>query len=113
MSRRHVVIAALAFLFVAPARADERWTFCVARDLDAGGAWLSGVFATNADRVALEAAFKAYVLRLGPRRVDAQCPLPQADHTDVVNDQFGAEQFNRQSGSTVHLVGANEFPARR
>jgi hypothetical protein len=100
-------------LLAAPARADERWTFCVARDLDDGNAWLSAVFPTNGDRVALEAAFKAYVVRLGPRRVDAQCPLPQADHTEVVNDQFGAEQFNRQSGSSVHLVGANEFPPRR
>ena len=93
--------------------ADERWTFCVARDLDGGVVWLSAVFATDANHETLEGAFKAYVARFRAQRLNAQCPVPKIDHTAVVNDQFGAEEFNKQSGSKVHLIAAADFPPRR
>ena len=111
MIRRVLLFALLALAF--PAQADERWTFCVARDLDAGTVWLSAVFASNAEHAALEAAFKSYLQKFGPRRLAAQCPLAKADHADVVNDQFGAEQFNKESGVAVRQVAASEFPPRK
>jgi len=113
MSRSGVLILAIAMLAPNLAFAEERWTFCVARDLDGGAVWLSNVFATSVDHDDLEAAFKAYVVRFGARRLTAQCPLPKSDHTDVVNDQFGAEEFNKESGSKVHLIAAGDFPPRR
>ena len=113
MSRSGVLILVIGMFAPTLGFADERWTFCVARDLDAGAVWLSTVFATGADHETLEAAFKAYVARFGARRINAQCPSPKVDHTDVVNDQFGAEEFNKQAGSKVHLVAAGDFPPRR
>jgi len=113
MSRRGVLILVLAVVAPSLASADERWTFCVARDLDGGAVWLSSVFATDSTHETLETAFKTYVARFGARRLNAQCPLPKVDHTDVVNDQFGAEEFNKQSGSKVHVIAAGEFPPRR
>ncbi len=113
MSRRGVVILLLVIFAPGFALADQPWTFCVARDLDGGAVWLSAVFATDANHETLEAAFKAYVARYRAHRLNAQCPLPKIDHTDVVNDQFGAEEFNKQSGSKVHLIAAADFPPRR
>ena len=113
MSRAAALILATSFFAASTVFAEERWTFCVARDLDGGAVWLSNVFATGADHEALEAAFKAYVARFGAHRLNAQCPVPKVDHTDVVNDQFGAEEFNKQSGSKVHVIAATDFPPRR
>ena len=110
---RKILLAAALLALPLPALAEERWTFCVARDLDGGSAWLSAVFASDSEHTALEVAFKAYVQKSGGHRLNAQCPLAKADRADVVNDQFGAEQFNREAGSALHMVAAAEFPPRK
>jgi len=76
MSRRGVLILVLAVVAPSLALADERWTFCVARDLDGGAVWLSAVFATDATHDALEAAFKAYVERFGANIAMARIRTP-------------------------------------
>jgi hypothetical protein len=85
----------------------------VASALDTRDVWMSEVFADSADRERLEDEFKTTVMQGGAKRVVAQCPAPRADKTDMINDRFGAVEFNRKLGSEIHAVSSQQFPPRR
>jgi hypothetical protein len=109
--RRSIALVALAVCLPALANAQPRWTFCVAASRSGADVWITDVFAAERDRVELESAFKAMLLRTGAGGADAQCPLPREDKTEAVNAQFEAEEFNRRLGATLHA--ARDFPQRR
>ena len=104
---------AVALLCPQPVSAAPRWTFCVASSKGGADVWISDVFQAERDRVELENAFRAAVVKLGAANPDAQCPLPVEDKTEAVNAQFKAEEFNRSLGATLHAAPASEFPPRR
>jgi len=91
----------------------ERWTYCVASDLEAKVAWVSAVFQPAVNREILEAEFRAYVSSRFSKRVVAQCPSPKSDRTEVVNDAFAAEQFNQKLGAVVRVLAPRDFPLDR
>lgn len=99
---------ALALIIAAASPARAHWTFCVA---EAGqDVWLSEVFAAARKRETLEAQFAASLRARGVVHLDAQCPEPQDDKTEVFNAQFTAAEFHRKLGQTLHAAPA---PTRR
>ena len=108
-----VSIALVAVCLPASALAQPRWTFCVAASKSGADVWITNIFAASHDREQLERAFRATLARVGAAGVDAQCPQPREDKTEVVNAEFEAEEFNRRLGATLHSAPAGEFPPRR
>ena len=110
------ILACVVLALVAPALAaetGERWTFCVAATPEGKDVWISEVFAATRDRERLEGELKTYLLQHGGLSVDAQCPAPKDDKTEVVNAQFAAAEFNRKLGNILHEVAATAFASRR
>ena len=52
----------------------------------------------------LEAEFAASLRARGVAHLDAQCPEPQADKTEVFNAQFTAAEFHRKLGQRLHAA---------
>jgi len=93
---------ALALIIAAASLAGARWTFCVA---EAGkDVWISEVFAAAGKRQTLEAEFAAGLRARGIVGLDAQCPEPQVDKTEVFNAQFTAAEFHRKLGQRLHAA---------
>ncbi len=111
--RQSMALVAIAVCLPALARAQPRWTFCVAASKSGADVWITDVFAAERDREQLESAFKALLGRMGAARADAQCPLPREDKTEAVNAQFEAEEFNRKLGANLRAAPLSEFPPRR
>ena len=111
--RRAIGLLAIAAFVPMMARAQPRWTFCVASSKSGADVWITDVFAAERDREHLESAFRTTVERMGGVGADAQCPMPREDKTEAVNAQFEAEEFNRKLGATLHAVSAGELPPRQ
>lgn len=97
-------------LSTAPAFGGTPWTFCVASGLGSKEIWITEVFAAPADRRRLEGQLTNFLLRKGVSPVNAQCPLPRDDKVALLNDRVVAEEFNQKFGSSLHAIGARDFP---
>jgi hypothetical protein len=111
--RISIALIAIFVSLPAVARAQPRWTFCVASSKSGADVWITEVFVAERDRVELESSFKTMLGRTGATGADAQCPMPREDKTEAVNAQFEAEEFNRKLGAKLHPVVAGGFPSRR
>ena len=61
----------------------------------------------------MEREFKRMLQVQGAADVDVQCPAALADKTDAVNAQFGAVEFHRKAGDTLHEAASPVAAARR